>query len=520
VGLRITLLAFLPLLAVAAASVVVFATQTRPAVVAEYEQELKQALEIKSYATETWVIQQLELISWIGRNDGTFDLVPERLAKQSLTLQESFSQFTAVVYVDHNGIVIMDSAGRSGGYVGDREYFQTAKAGEATVSVLRSGRTTTETLLVVAAPIVTDAANTVGVVFGAVSTKALESVLAGARIGNRMTIQLSDQNGQVITSLVPDGEEFRGILTEPGGGDDGGTVLFRDRQSIRQMYAMREIPLTGWKLEAETPVLSITRVVRSYNRALLVTLGLMVLMVTAVAAVVIYSLRRPLDQLSKMSRKISDGNYADASKLSVSRNAPIELRRLSRTVQDMALLVGTRQRTLEHESLTDPLTGIANRRRLEAEGEALITGCCIAGHQYSVLMADLDRFKRINDEYGHSAGDIVLSEVAALMRAELRSGDLLARYGGEEFAAVLPRISVDRAQAIAERIRNSIESHRFATEHGELAITISIGVADATRAGCSESEDNPLRASLAAADAQLYQAKQNGRNCVCFDRGI
>lgn len=528
VALRIAILAFLPIVAVGTVSVVLFSSQTRPAVVAEFEHELQEALHLKSYATDMWVRQQMELIRWIGRGGTANSLEPTLLAAQSQTFIENFSQFRALVYVAEDGTVVLDSAGRSGGSVADRTYFQQAVEGNTIITVLRSGRTAADAYIIVAAPIVSGS-NYRGVVFGALSPTVLETVMAGGAASPEMVVQLADENAKLVATLAPEGVEFQGNLMQDGGNSpnavtrsagtvtESGALLFEDKTGRRQLLALREIPSIGWVVAAQTPVASITRVVSSYNRSLLITLGLMIVMVAAIAVIVIYTLERPLFRLDRMSREISNGNYTDVAMIPAPTKAPVELRRLYRTIQDMALLVGTRQRTLEHESLTDPLTGIANRRRLEAEGAALIRGCCLAGHRYAVCMADIDRFKKINDTYGHSAGDAILCEVAALIRAELRSGDLLARYGGEEFAAIMPRIDGPQAAVIAERIRRSVERHRFATETGTLSITISLGIADATSAGCADAEDAPLSVSLAAADAQLYAAKQAGRNRVCAD---
>jgi two-component system cell cycle response regulator len=127
----------------------------------------------------------------------------------------------------------------------------------------------------------------------------------------------------------------------------------------------------------------------------------------------------------------------------------------------------------------------------------------------SVLMMDLDHFKRINDEHGHQAGDLVLKEVARVLKDTLRAVDALGRYGGEEFLAVLPHTSYDEARQTAERLRRAIHEHAFRMGDRELRATISVGVASYP----SDIVDSP-NALIREADKALYRAKQDGRNRV------
>lgn len=179
-----------------------------------------------------------------------------------------------------------------------------------------------------------------------------------------------------------------------------------------------------------------------------------------------------------------------------------------RVVEDV-----TERKRLEQElqalAATDSLTGLSNRRsfmtRLEEEHARLRR---FDTQQVAVLMLDLDYFKRINDTYGHAAGDEVLRQVATLIREEPRRVDLCARLGGEEFAIILAGASPDAAREFAERLRRKIAAAAIVFEGKALAVTVSIGVA-AMRPG-----DESADVSLLRADAALYRAKDAGRNQV------
>lgn len=168
---------------------------------------------------------------------------------------------------------------------------------------------------------------------------------------------------------------------------------------------------------------------------------------------------------------------------------------------------------LRQYGLMDALTGVANRRffdhRLQAEVE-----CWFRRQEpLSCIVVDADRFKDINDRFGHHTGDRVLQEIARLLGRELRAADVLARYGGEEFALLLPHTPRQHGIAIAERLCAHIASHPFATADGPLAVTVSIGVACLNNDSDLDGQP-PAAWLLQQADAAMYRAKHAGRNRV------
>jgi len=173
----------------------------------------------------------------------------------------------------------------------------------------------------------------------------------------------------------------------------------------------------------------------------------------------------------------------------------------------MLLQLKQRQK-LETQALTDELTGLPNRRAAELRFEEEIARAKRDGIGFSVATCDLDRFKLINDHYGHGVGDEVLKQVSHIMRQALREGDWLARWGGEEFILFLH--DSDRADAIAaaERIRLAIKAHPLKTGQGSLEISASFGI------GVCQAGDENISQALSESDSCLYEAKRKGRDCV------
>jgi two-component system cell cycle response regulator len=157
---------------------------------------------------------------------------------------------------------------------------------------------------------------------------------------------------------------------------------------------------------------------------------------------------------------------------------------------------------------TDALTGLPNRRALEEELSRAAARAARAGTPLSVLVLDVDRFKQVNDRYGHAAGDAVLAAVASRGAAALRAGDLMARIGGEEFAVLLPGADLERAREAAERVRAAVSAAPIAADGLSLEVTTSLGCAEL------EAGEAGGRGLLARADAKLYEAKRAGRNRV------
>ncbi|HLO50971.1 MAG TPA: diguanylate cyclase [Kamptonema sp.] len=167
---------------------------------------------------------------------------------------------------------------------------------------------------------------------------------------------------------------------------------------------------------------------------------------------------------------------------------------------------------LENLANTDPLTGVWNRRYLLTLCEREINRVSRYKHSFSVLMLDLDRFKQINDIYGHSGGDEVLIVLTKVVEDSLRKVDFWGRFGGEEFVVILPETNLESAVDVAERIRKTLEQTVIMIQEKQVQITVSIGVSN------YKLEDEKIDVALQRADKALYQAKNQGRNRVVADK--
>lgn len=208
----------------------------------------------------------------------------------------------------------------------------------------------------------------------------------------------------------------------------------------------------------------------------------------------------------------TNGTYINDQRITESRLRPGDRLRLGNQI--LKFLSADRMEAAYHETIykimtTDGLTQAYNKRYFLEVAEREFLRSQRSGQPLAVLMIDADRFKAVNDTYGHLAGDEVLSELSRRIRSLLRRDEVLARYGGEEFILLLPDTPLAEACAVGERVRRAVAEHPFQTEQAALEVTVSIGVATTELSSLAS-----VAELIEHADQCLYAAKQAGRNRV------
>jgi diguanylate cyclase (GGDEF)-like protein len=221
---------------------------------------------------------------------------------------------------------------------------------------------------------------------------------------------------------------------------------------------------------------------------------------------------RMRDGIAEREDQIVAARYEAERELEAAERGRRQLQQLTRANRRLA----DERRAMEHLAHTDALTGLANRRHFDAQLARLLVQAELSGDEVSMVLVDIDHFKRVNDRHSHLVGDAVLRALAAEITRHCRVSDLAARIGGEEFVVLLPRTSPVEARAVAERLRTSVASLDLGRLAAGLRVTVSAGVAGLP--GAVGLDASPGTATpehlLAAADAALYDAKRSGRNRV------
>jgi diguanylate cyclase (GGDEF)-like protein/PAS domain S-box-containing protein len=184
------------------------------------------------------------------------------------------------------------------------------------------------------------------------------------------------------------------------------------------------------------------------------------------------------------------------------------LRYVNDRLQAHLIEIGLLQSKLREQAIRDPLTDLFNRRYLEETLDRELSRAAREEYPICIIMIDLDHFKRINDTYGHEAGDLVLKAIADVLAEQSRRGDFACRYGGEEFVIVMPNVRLETAYERAESLRQSLTLLRVPYEYYSLSVTISMGIA------CFPENGQTREMILRAADQALYAAKDAGRDHI------
>jgi len=199
----------------------------------------------------------------------------------------------------------------------------------------------------------------------------------------------------------------------------------------------------------------------------------------------------------------------DFAELKARLNSMLRIKRLQEELEERERQLLEANERLRHMSQTDALTGLDNRRHLEERIDEMFEHAKRLNEPFSLVMCDLDRFKSVNDEHGHQAGDAVLKQFAKILRHEIREIDRAGRFGGEEFMLLLPGTVLDAAVTFAERVRKQVEQHTFTFDGTSIRRTASFGVSAWPHPRISYCD-----ALVRAADDALYVAKETGRNRV------
>jgi len=363
----------------------------------------------------------------------------------------------------------------------------------------------------------------------------LRMIMKETKIGQTGYIYIFDEERMIIhPNSNIDGMNFK-KLPNPGKGtyiyDDlvkaahgSGVLRYKwDKPTDKGHYVydkiswIKYVPSMNLYVVSSAYVSELEAVANTLHKKI-IFLGLLILLVSLLfSAYYLHRLFSPVCALTKTADEIAKGNYSirasvttddEIAKLATNFNTMVD--RLEEQIKTLDEKVKEKTEKLKKLAITDSLTGLYNRRYFTEIAAEIFELERRENDTLSVIMLDIDKFKKVNDTYGHQAGDMVITRLASVLENMKRESDVVSRYGGEEFILLLPKTSVDGAYILAERIRHEIEEISVTLDDGrEIKFTVSLGVAEV-----DYGEDHTIETVIKRADDALYQAKASGRNCT------
>jgi diguanylate cyclase (GGDEF)-like protein len=476
-----------------------------------WAKELRYDLRVFSSSYE--VTENLERMPLANGEPVGSGIYLRRLADYLNSVRERFPDYSELLVLDQHGHIVATSDTQPRRVPLAPDWASELASKEWALSAPYWDSSGTHAEILVSVPIMSvrragrgaGGAHLLGALASRVSLSTVTDTLRRFAPGESGQIYLTTRTGRLIVSSRGSSQELmrQGYSREAANwllAREGRAVQFSSFTGDRVVASVRVVPALNWMVVAEIPS---TEAFRQVARLRNITLGIVTLLLAIVGALA-YLLSmlivRPLNRLTQGAAKVAKGDL-DVD-LPVTERG--EIGYLTEVFNDMVARLREGRTELERLSVTDPLTGSFNRRRLMEVLENEVRRSRRLHHNFAVVMADVDLFKRYNDEHGHPAGDVVLKRVAAIMREASRDVDFVARYGGEEFLIVMPETEIEGAAEFAERIRTKLAAERLPAGR----ITLSLGVSAFPMHG-----DAPDQL-IAEADAALYLAKRAGGDRV------
>ena len=457
-------------------------------------------------AISGWLTHHEDLLKFVASSPNIVQQ-PETLRVIFQTFLTAHNDFKSIIFFDNHGDVKTSLSPIATANIADREYFIRARNGQSTITSPLISRFSGEHIVIISQPVYSTANEFEGAIVGAISFKTLLEEFSLSETNNSARPYFIDVQSQTL--LADMGKDKAPIIIPPQK-TDGAPQSYISSNGVRVLGVSAPINDGKWLIAIEKPFNSILGKMESFLlRFVLVSMFSLAILFPLIKKYISATVK-PIKTISTLSTDLLHNISNPACPYINTSNTPQEIVNLYHNFCDMAQKLSLYVQELEKSSLTDPLTGLANRRSLENDGSKVIDICRRSGVACTCLVLDLDHFKHVNDTYGHQAGDTALQAVSTILKNNTRTSDICARFGGEEFTILASSTTAEAAMCLAEKLRAEVETTPIVHGSFTFSITVSIGVAEIPQENHSSS--SALEEGIRAADCAMYTAKKTGRN--------
>ena len=479
--------------------------------------------DLRVFSSSYVVLENLEKMLRQGSGHLENVVAYRRLKDYLGSVREKIVDYQELMILDLQGAAVATSSDKVTTVKLPEQWLERAQANKYTIGSAYWDETLLAAVIVIVKPIRTANERLLGVLVAKLNFRTISKILMKYAQGEIGELYLITKDGFLLVSSQSISAKFLetkllNTTTQKLFSQEGEPNAYLGHGNQPVVGTLKRMSEMGWGVVAEKKrAKAYAQIVRLRNLTLALVVGLLFLIGLA-AYLLSLSLVRPLDRLTSGAGKVAGGDL----EVDVPVSSRSEVGYLTEVFNDMvarlrqgreelaAINETLRQKNFElHEiSIRDSLTGLYNRKYLMETLDKEVSRSQRHSHSFSLLVIDIDHFKKYNDTYGHLAGDEVLRRLAAVFTESIRSSDYAARYGGEEFIIILPETGAGQGVEAVERIRHKMAEERFGGEDESIKVTISVGVASYPENG--EDAETVIR----NADAALYEAKELGRNRV------
>ncbi len=484
---------------------------------------LKERLyDLRVFASSYVVTENLEKLLTREARPAHDDPALRRVQDYLRSVQGKFPDYEELMVVAPDGTVVVTSAQGTSAVSLPGDWLKRASSGESSLGDATWDPALGANTMNVAVPIISANDRFLGVLAARQNFRGVAEILKSYASRNLSGLFLVVPGGAVITgSRVPPGGFLKARLAVGADGNlfanEGAPIVYRSCTGVEAIGALRTVPHVQLGVVAEKErAQAYAEIYRLRNVTVALALGLLV-GIGVLAYLLGLTIVRPLDRLIRGAAQVASGDLevrlpppgrTELGYMTEVFNDMVERLRHGRSeLDEINQTLRLRNRELQDLTVTDSLTGLFNRKHVWETLARELASYRRHLRPVSVLMIDIDHFKRYNDSYGHLAGDEVLRRMATIFRGSLRATDYAARHGGEEFLVVLPETETATAARVAERIRKLAAVEKFPGDAVSVTVTVSVGVAQVAE------QDGP-ESLVRKADTALYRAKDLGRNRV------